>query len=79
MSRQKIRARGAAGTAAAGAPRSPRGEGDATGVKRKSSYTPKTTPKSFSAKPNPREAWAKRPPAGGAKPASGATRRRRKA
>lgn len=47
-------------------------------AKRKSSYTPKTTPRSFSAKPNPREAWAKRPPASGAKPASGGARRRRK-
>lgn len=79
MARQKIRARGAAGTAAAGAPLSRRDDGEATGVKRKSSYTPKTTPKSFSAKPNPREAWAKRPAAGGVKPAGSGTRRRRKA
>jgi RNA-binding protein len=79
MSRQKIRARGAAGTTGAAASRPPRGGAEATGEKRKSTYTPKTTPRSFSAKPNPREAWAKRPPAGGAKPASGTPRRRRKA
>ena len=29
-------------------------------VRRKSSYTPKTTPKSFSAKPNPRSAWERK-------------------
>jgi RNA-binding protein len=79
MARQKIRARGAAGTAAAGSPHSVRGDAEASGIKRKSSYTPKTTPKSFSAKPNPREAWAKRPAAGNAKPAGSGTRRRRKA
>ena len=55
------------------------GAGDVPMAKRKSSFTPKTKPRSFSAKPNPREAWAKRPPSGGARPASGATRRRRKA
>jgi putative YhbY family RNA-binding protein len=72
-SRQKIRARGAAAPAFdASGPRS-----EAPGARRKSSYTPKTTSKSFSAKPNPREAWAKKPPAGGAKPAT--PRRRRKA
>jgi RNA-binding protein len=47
--------------------------------KRKSSYTPKTKPRSFSAKPNPRDAWAKKPPAGSAKTASATPRRRRKA
>ena len=63
----------------------PRGE--APTARRKSTFTPKTKPKSFGAKPNPREAWARKPPAGSAKspggthrsPAgSGATRRRRK-
>jgi putative YhbY family RNA-binding protein len=39
-------------------------------TRRKSTYTPKTTPKSFSAKPNPRSAWEKKPPAPrGGKPA----------
>jgi putative YhbY family RNA-binding protein len=50
---------------------------DAPLAKRKSSFTPKTKPRSFSAKPNPREAWAKKPPSSG-KPASGEARRRRK-
>jgi RNA-binding protein len=73
-SRQKIRARGAAPAQGdAGDTRF-----DAPAVRRKSTYTPKTKPKSFSAKPNPREAWAKKPPAGSPKPASAATRRRRK-
>ncbi len=52
---------------------------DAPEAKRKSSYTPKTKPRSFSAKPNPREAWAKKPPAGSPKAASATPRRRRKA
>jgi len=73
-SRQKIRARGAApafdDTATS--------RGEAPVARRKSSFTPKTKPKSFSAKPNPRESWARKPPAGSAKPAGGATRRRRK-
>lgn len=43
----------------------------AAGARRKSTYTPRTKPKSHSAKPNPRSAWEK--PA----PAAGATRRRR--
>jgi putative YhbY family RNA-binding protein len=60
-------------------PRRPRAADEAPPAKRKSSFTPKTKPRSFSAKPNPREAWAKKPPSGGARPASGATRRRRKA
>ena len=72
-SRQKIRARGAA--PAFGDDSGPRFEAPAE--RRKSTYTPKTKPKSFSAKPNPREAWAKKPPAGGAKTAT--PRRRRKA
>jgi RNA-binding protein len=59
-------------------PRRPRIADDAPEGKRKSSYTPKTTPRSFSAKPNPREAWAKKPAAGSAKAASGTPRRRRK-
>jgi len=41
-------------------------------ARKKSTYTPKTKPKSFSAKPNPRSAWEKSPPATGP-----ATRRRR--
>ena len=74
-SRQKIRARGAApayddSIESRTAP---------PAVRRKSTFTPKTKPKSFGAKPNPREAWARKPPAGGAKPASGTARRRRKA
>ncbi len=52
---------------------------DAPEARRKSTFTPKTKPRSFGAKPNPREAWAKKPPAGSPKPASGTTRRRRKA
>jgi len=58
--------------------RRPRDADDAPPAKRKSSFTPRTKPRSFSAKPNPREAWAKKPPSGSAKPASGASRRRRK-
>lgn len=73
-SRQKIRARGAA--PAQSEDSGPRGE--APMARRKSTFTAKTKPKSFGAKPNPREAWAKKPPAGSTKPASGATRRRRK-
>ncbi len=43
-------------------------------TRRKSTYTPKTTPKSFSAKPNPRSAWEKKPPAPrGGKPAGSRT------
>jgi RNA-binding protein len=60
-------------------PRRPRAAVDAPEAKRKSSYTPKTKPRSFSAKPNPREAWAKKPPTGSAKAAAGTPRRRRKA
>jgi RNA-binding protein len=52
---------------------------DAPEPRRKSTYTPKTKPRSFSAKPNPRESWAKKPPVGSPKPATSATRRRRKA
>jgi RNA-binding protein len=51
---------------------------DAIEPRRKSSYTPKSTPRSFSAKPNPREAWAKKPASGSAKTTS-TPRRRRKA
>ena len=35
-------------------------------ARKKSSYTPKTKPRSFSAKPNPRSAWEKKPAAAGA-------------
>ena len=45
---------------------------DGDGGRRKSSFTPKTKPKSFSAKPNPRSAWEK--PAAAT---SGGPRRRR--
>jgi hypothetical protein len=42
----------------------------APAVRRKSTFTPKTKPKSFSAKPNPRSAWEKEkaPPRAPAKP-----------
>ena len=73
-SRQKIRARGAAAPAFGDAS-GPRFEAPAE--RRKSTYTAKTKPKSFSAKPNPREAWAKKPPSGSTKTAT--PRRRRKA
>lgn len=43
--------------------------------RRKSSFTPKSKPRSFSAKPNPRTAWEKAPTAG--KTAASGTRRRR--
>jgi len=73
-SRQKIRARGAA-----------KPDDDAAdsrfaapSVRRKSTFTPKTRPKSFGAKPNPREAWAKKTAAGSAKSAAATPRRRRK-
>ncbi|MBK9117258.1 MAG: YhbY family RNA-binding protein [Betaproteobacteria bacterium] len=44
--------------------------GRAPAARRKSTFTPKTTPKSFSAKPNPRSAWEKdkAPPRAPAKP-----------
>jgi putative YhbY family RNA-binding protein len=42
-------------------------------ARKKSSYTPKTKPRSFSAKPNPRSAWEKKKPA-----ATGAGTRRRR-
>jgi len=74
-SRQKIRARGAAPAY----DDSPESRTAAPAVRRKSTFTPKTKPKSFGAKPNPREAWARKPPSGSAKPASGTPRRRRKA
>jgi len=76
-SRQKVRALGA-GNARADGPALRGGSASAPGGRRKSTYTPKTTPKSFSAKPNPREAWAKRPAAGAAKANAAGTRRRRK-
>ena len=43
-------------------------------VRRRSTYTPKTKPKSFSAKPNPRSAWEKKPPAAQAKPGAARTK-----
>jgi putative YhbY family RNA-binding protein len=45
----------------------------APAVRRKSTFTPKTKPKSFSAKPNPRSAWEKEkaPPRAPAKPRAG--------
>lgn len=63
---------------AAPPPRRTRTAEDAPAGKRKSSWTAKTTPRSFSAKPNPRDAWAKKPPAGSAKSAASTPRRRRK-
>ena len=53
---------------------------DAPVVRRKSSYTPKTKPKSFSAKPNPRSAWEKKKDAANTSTSKGVgavTRRRR--
>ena len=53
---------------------------DALVVRRKSSYTPKTKPKSFSAKPNPRSAWEKKKDAANTSTSKGVgavTRRRR--
>ena len=47
-------------------------------ARRKSTFTPKTKPKSFGAKPNPREAWAKKTATGNAASAGGTPRRRRK-
>ena len=41
----------------------PAASGAAPAVRRKSTFTPKTTPKSFSAKPNPRSAWQNPAPA----------------
>jgi len=54
----------------------------APAARRKSSYTPKTKPKSFSAKPNPRSAWEKKKDAANTSTSKGAgagaaTRRRR--
>jgi RNA-binding protein len=74
-SRQKIRAHGAA--------KAPDDLADprfaAPAARRKSTYTAKTRPKSFGAKPNPREAWAKKPASGSTASAAGTPRRRRKA
>lgn len=50
--------RGAARFAVAGEPEAPSAAVPAT--RRKSTFTPKTKPKSFSAKPNPRSAWEKK-------------------
>ena len=73
-SRQKIRARGAAKPD----DDAPDSRFAAPSVRRKSTFTPKTRPKSFGAKPNPREAWAKKTAAGSAKSAAATPRRRRK-
>jgi putative YhbY family RNA-binding protein len=62
---------GRRGAARQGAPYAPADVAEsAPAARRKSSFTPKTTPKSFSAKPNPRSAWEKAPapPRAGAKP-----------
>jgi RNA-binding protein len=74
-SRQKIRAHGAA------KPHDDDADARfaAPAVRRKSTFTAKTKPKSFGAKPNPREAWAKRPAVGSVASAAGTPRRRRKA
>jgi RNA-binding protein len=77
-SRQKVRALGAGNARFADAPLPRSGSASAPAVRRKSTYTPKSTPKSFSAKPNPREAWAKRPATSSAKPGAALPRRRRK-
>lgn len=74
-SRQKIRAHGAAKTHDDTADM----RFAAPAARRKSTYTAKTKPKSFGAKPNPREAWAKKPAAGSAASAAATPRRRRKA
>lgn len=79
--RARRRARGDAGAPASGKGRrgaarhapaaaDPADAGEAPAARRKSTFTPKTTPKSFSAKPNPRSAWQKKPAA--AKPRAGA-------
>ena len=65
-SRQKIRALGAGNARFGDATDARNGNAPAPAARRKSTYTPKTTPKSYSAKPNPREAWAKRPATGAA-------------
>ena len=57
--------------AARNAPPEPADPSAPPAVRRKSTYTPKTKPKSHSAKPNPRSAWQK------AEPAPAPTRRRR--
>lgn len=101
--RERRRARGdpdaaASGKGRRGAARHAPPEGgtpppDAPAARRKSTFTPKTRPKSFSAKPNPRSAWEKKPPEVEAtrsraaeprqaardsvRPAAGGTRRRR--
>jgi putative YhbY family RNA-binding protein len=50
---------------------------DAPLARRKSTFTPKTKPKSFSAKPNPRSAWEKKKTEASTTKASGQPRRRR--
>lgn len=79
--RARRRARGDAGAPASGKGRrgaarhapaatEPADASEAPAARRKSTFTPKTTPKSFSAKPNPRSAWQKKPAA--PKPRAGA-------
>jgi RNA-binding protein len=72
-SRQKIRAHGAAKTHEDASD----ARFAAPAARRKSTFTPKTKPKSFGAKPNPRESWAKKPPGGSAKSAATPRRRRK--
>ncbi|MFO1415584.1 MAG: YhbY family RNA-binding protein [Burkholderiales bacterium] len=72
------RRRSATGTTASGkgrrgAARNAPPEEAAPAAKKKSTYTPRTKPKSHSAKPNPRSAWQKKEPAA---PAAGTRRRR---
>ena len=69
--------KGTRGSARFAAPASGDGSGprgEAPAARRKSTFTPKTKPKSFGAKPNPREAWAKKPPAGSVTPPGGTKR-----
>ena len=55
--------KGRRGAARFVSPDAPAPPPDAPVERRKSTYTPKTRPKSHSAKPNPRSAWAKKPSA----------------
>ena len=63
--------KGRRGAARHGTPEAPAAAAErAPAERRKSTFTPKTKPKSFSAKPNPRSAWEKEkaPPRASAKP-----------
>lgn len=69
--------KGRRGAARHGIPEAPAEVAErAPAVRRKSTFTPKTKPKSFSAKPNPRSAWEKEkaPPRAPAKPRAGTAR-----